>query len=264
MGKYSNIFLMDLRFQEKDVADNLFGFQEHMAKIIEKALKKGDPLVRMNQFVNWELFRSDLEAARENARAHERKSNAGRPATDVILLFKMCVIQSLYNLSDEGIEQHCMWNSLFLWFLGLNFGDDVPDANTLWVFRETLAKDDATKTIFLRFDAYLRENGYEARGGQIIDATIVPVPVRRDSREVNEKVKNGEADSVTEWSEATRRQKDVDARWVKKNGKSTFGDKNHVSVDVENKFVREYKVTSASVHDSQVYDDLITANEFSE
>jgi len=235
---------------------SLFDLHKHMAKID----KKGDALARINQYINWDLFRPDLEEARIKARPHEPKSNAGRKSIDVILLFKMCVIQNFYNLSDEGTEQQALDRFSFQRFLGLKIGESVPDANTLWVFKETLKRDDLLDVLFSRFDTMLRENGFEARVGQIVDATIVSVPVRRDSREVNELVKQDKAEAVTEWSDDTRRQKDVDARWTKKNGKSFFGYKLHLSVDVYWKFVRMCVVTPAHVHDSQEWASLITSN----
>ena len=238
------------------MAFNLFSHEFQMRKID----RNGDPLVKINQFVDWELFRADLEAARESARPHEPKSNAGRPATDVILLFKMLVLQSLYNLSDDAAEQQVLDRLSFQRFLGLDIGDPVPDAKTLWAFKELLKPGDLAKTLFLRFDAFLRGNGFEAQKGQIVDATIVTVRIRRDTKEVNEQVKAGDGANVKEWSENARRQKDIDARWAKKNGKSFFGYKDHEETDAAHKFIRQYEVTPASTHDSRVYEPLITEN----
>jgi len=238
----------------------LFDLQFRLAKID----KNGDPLVKINPMVNWELFRPELDAAnaayRTAVRGHERKSEAGRPPADVIVVFKMAVIQSLYNLSDQAAEQQCLDRLSFQRFLGLGLGDPVPDANTLWNLKEALAPNDLAKRLFQRFDEFLRNNGFEAHSGQIVDATIVRSRIRRDGKEVNEHVKNGDGEQVEEWSENARPQKDIDARWVKKNGKSFFGYKDHVSVDVKHTFVRQYEITAASTHDSQVYEELITSN----
>ena len=56
---------------------------------------------------------------------------------------------------------------------------------------------------------------------------------------------------------AKNRQKDKDARWTRKNGRSLFGYKNHVNADAQHKLIREYGVTDASVHDSQGFDELL-------
>ena len=219
----------------------LFDLQFRLAKIDQN----GDPLVTIDQMVHWELFRPDLAAAyaahRTAVRGRERTSEAGRPGADIIVVFKMLVIQSLYNLSDLATEQQCLDRLSFQRFLGLGLGDRIPDANTVWNLKEALKPNDLAKQLFRRFDDFLRNNGFEAHGGQIVDATIVRSPIRRDGKTVNEQVKNGDGEQVEEWSEHARPQKDIDARWVKKNSKSFFGYTDHVSVDVKHKFVRQYE-----------------------
>ena len=81
------------------------------------------------------------------------------------------------------------------------------------------------------------------------------VPIQRNSREDNRRIKEGEVPE--DWEEGKRRQKDTDARWTKKHGKSHFGYKNHVDVDAEHKLIRDFEVTAANVHDSQVVDDVV-------
>jgi len=142
-------------------------------------------------------------------------------------------------------------------FLGLGFEDKVPDAKTVWLYREQLAQAGMAETLFEAFDGHLKERGYLAMGGQIIDASIVPVPKQRNSREENAKIKEGETPEGWEDKPAKRAQKDTDARWTKKHGKSHYGYKNHVNVDRKHKLVRRYQVTDAAVHDSQVVDDIL-------
>jgi IS5 family transposase len=140
-------------------------------------------------------------------------------------------------------------------FLDLSLGDDVPDAKTIWLFREQLTEAGVIKKVFDQFEAYLCEQGFSARKGQIVDASIVPVPKQRNSREENKGIKQGEVPE--DWSEQKKRQKDTDARWTKKNGQNYYGYKNHIDVDVKHKLIRSYEVTSASVHDSQVFEGLL-------
>ena len=83
-----------------------------------------------------------------------------------------------------------------------------------------------------------RAGGYLAMGGQIIDATIVPAPRQRNSREDNAAVKAGKTPLQWKKKPAKNRQKDKDARWTKKHGKSHFGYKNHINVDRRHKLVR--------------------------
>lgn len=99
-----------------------------------------------------------------------------------------------------------------------------------------------------------KRSGYAAKKGQIIDATLIPVPVQRNSREENAQIKAGEVPAEWEKNPHKRVQKDVDACWTKKNGKSHYGYKNHISIDVAYGFIRQHSVTDAAVHDSQELD----------
>jgi IS5 family transposase len=211
----------------------------------------GDPLVKLNEVVNWELFRKNLETIRDK----DRKSNAGRKPFDAVLMFKILILQSLYNLSDDQLEFQIRDRLSFMRFLGLSLGDTVPDAKTVWLFREQLAEANLVKKLFERFDTFLRKSGFSARKGQIVDASIVPAPRQRNSRDENRQIKEGQVPEG--WSENKKRQKDTDARWTQKNGKNHYGYKNHVEVDVAHKLVRDYEVTPASTHDSQVFEELL-------
>jgi len=211
----------------------------------------GDPLPRLKNLVDWERFRPELEAIRDR----ERKSNAGRRPFDVILMFKVLVLQSLYNLSDERMEFQIRDRLSFMRFLGLSLGDAVPDEKTIWLFREQLTEAGVIKRLFEEFDEFLEQKGFRARRGQIIDASIVEAPRQRNSREENRQIKAGQTPEG--WTDQKKRQKDTDARWTKHNGQNHYGYKNHINVDVKHKLIRDYEVTAASIHDSQVFEDLL-------
>ena len=217
---------------------------------------KRDPLVEINAVVPWEEFRPALERVWRKPEA-ERKSRAGRKPMDVVLMFKTLLLSALYNLSDDQIEYQVRDRLSFMRFLGLGLGDPVPDAKTVWLYREALAKTGMVEALFTQFDGYLARQGYIARGGQILDASIVPVPRNHNTREENKAIKAGE--TPEDWADkpAMRSQKDVDARWTKKHGKSHYGYKNHVNVDRKHKLVRRYHVSDAALHDSQAVDDLL-------
>jgi len=217
---------------------------------------KGDPLEMIDRVVPFESFRVDIEAVVLTP-AGEKKSKAGRKPIDVIVMFRMLVLQSLYNLSDEQVEYQVRDRLSFTRFLRLGIEDRIPDGTTLWLFRERLAQAGVIEKLFDRFGQHLEAKGYIARGGQMVDATIVPVPKQRNSREENEAVKAGKTPEAWQQNPAKNRQKDKDARWTKKHGKSFFGYKNHVNADGKHKLIREYEVTDASVHDSQKFDGLV-------
>jgi IS5 family transposase len=113
------------------------------------------------------------------------------------------------------------------------------------------------KALFDQFDGYLERQGYIARGGQILDASIVAVPRNHNTRDENAAIKGGEVPEDWKAKPAKRSQKDVDARWTKKHGKSHYGYKNHVNVDRMHKLVRRYHVSDAAQHDSQAVDHLL-------
>ena len=224
-----------------------FDIQIRTAKLTEM----GDPLVELNELIDWEAFRPDLLRLHDK----ERKSQAGAKPKDVVLMFKILVLQQLHNLSDDRIEYQIRDRFSFMRFLGLQLEHKVPDANTVWLFRERMRTLNLEKVLFDRFHEQLAKRGYVAKAGQMIDATFVEAPKQRNLREENALIK---ADAVPiDWTQNKRRQKDVDARWTKKNGEQHYGYKNHINADQANKLVQDYVVTDASVHDSQVFEVLL-------
>lgn len=217
---------------------------------------KNDPLMKIDAVVAWEDFRIRLEATWRKP-PEERKSKAGCKPWDAVVMFKAIVLCALYNLSDDQLEYQLRDRLSFMRFLGLGLEDKVPDARTVWLYREQLARAGAIEGLFEEFDGYLEKQGYLAMGGQIIDASIVPVPRQRNSRDDNARIKEGVTPEGWENQPARRSQKDTDARWTKKHGKSHYGYKNHVNVDRRHKLVRRYKVTDAAVHDSQAMEDIL-------
>lgn len=217
---------------------------------------KGDPLQAIDKLVPWESFRADIEAVVLTPTA-KRKSKAGRKPIDAIVMFRMLVLQALYNLSDEETEFQINDRMTFMRFVGKGLEGRIPDATTLWLFREKLSAAGVVEKLFERFDRHLQAKGYIARGGQMIDASIVAVPKQRNTREENDTVKAGKTPETWEDKPVKNRQKDKDARWTKKHGKNFFGYKNHINADAKHKLIRRYAVSDASVHDSQKLDDLL-------
>jgi len=232
-----------------------FGFFDTDNRL-EALSAKGDPLEAIDALVPWESFREAIESVVLTPAA-EKKSKAGRKPIDALVMFRMLILQSLYNLSDDQAEYQVRDRYSFTRFLKLGIEDRIPDGTTLWLFREKLAKTGLIEKLFEQFGRHLEAKGYIARAGQMVDATIVAVPKQRNTREDNEAVKSGETPEGWEQQPAKNRQKDKDARWTKKHGKSFFGYKNHVNADARHKLIRGYDVTDASVHDSQKLDDLL-------
>ena len=215
----------------------------------EKLEASMDRLRPLNELIPWDIFVDLLETLDKK----ERKSKAGRKALNRLLMLKILVLQQLYNLSDDQVEYQIHDRGSFRHFVGLEPEAEVPDAKTIWLFRQQLMKGGLIDELFERFGQFLDEAGYRAQGGQIIDASIIPVPIQRNSKEENKQIKAGE--QPPEWSDNAHKlsQKDTDARWTKKNNTSHYGYKDHMNIDVQHKFIRVHAVTDASVHDSQMF-----------
>ncbi|VVS99546.1 transposase [Hoeflea sp. EC-HK425] len=218
--------------------------------------------MKLNEVVPWEVLRKPL------AKALKRSDGAkgGRPPFDPVMMFKILVLQALYDLSDDQAEFVINDRLSFLRFLGLSLGDKVPDAKTIWLFREHLVQARAINNLFARFDKHLSKSGYLAKGGQIVDATLVAAPRQRNSDGEKEAIKSGKtAKEIWPDEPAKAAQKDADARWTVKFSKAkpdvdgtvrqrdiavpSFGYKNHAAIDRHCGFIRGWNVTSASAHD---------------
>ena len=231
-----------------------FGFfDDHFLE--EKLSKLGNPLEKLDKFINWKVFESAINEP--FIKSDLAKSKGGRPSFCKLMLFKALIIQSLYNLSDEQLEYQILDRTSFKKFLGLNKSDRVSDSRTFWHFREQLITFDTIQSLFDSFNAQLDKLGVFANEGKMVDASFVDVPKQRNSREENKEIKEGKVPS--EWQDNPNKlaQKDTDAKWTKKNNVSFYGYKNHIKVGTGTKLIKKYIVSDASVHDSQVIDELL-------
>ena len=229
----------------QDIFDPLFQLQDH------RLAKLGNPLIEIDKIVKWSDFKELLDLVHEK----KRKSNAGAKTKDVLMMFKGLIIQSLYGLSDDQLEFQIEDRRSFQTFLGLSKHQRSPDSKTFWTFRNSLSKLDLSKKLFDEFSKQINQAGFIARKGQIVDASIIPAPIQRNKRKENEEIKAG--DTPKDWGSNKKAQKDIDARWTSKHNKSYFGYKDHIQIDNKYKVIRDYATTDASVHDSQVFDDIL-------
>ena len=120
---------------------------------------KGDPLSRLDAVIDWEGFRPLLT----QALAKPAKGPGGRPANDPVKMFKLLVVQRYYNLSDEQTEYQVSDRLSFQKFAGWTVADKVPDANTLWDFREALVRAGVFEKLFEQFARQLQARGLLAQ-----------------------------------------------------------------------------------------------------
>ena len=220
---------------------------------LEEINKHQPPLQKLDQVIEWEMFRAPIEEAFEI----KAKGPGGRPPFDRLMMFKILILQRYYNLSDEQTEFQIKDRLSFMQFLGLQIGDKVPDEKTVWHFKEQLKEKELSQKLFNLFAEQLIGNGIVAKEGSIVDASFVNVPRQRNSREENETIKQGNIPESFEENPAKSAQKDMDARWVTKNNERHYGYKNHINADASTKLITTFTTSSASLHDSQKLEELI-------
>jgi IS5 family transposase len=165
-------------------------------------------------------------------------------------MLKILILQQMYALSDDQMEFQIRDRYSFQRFLNVSIHDNIPDAKTIWLFREQLTEKQLDKVLFTKFEEFLVAQGFAAKQGAMIDAQIVEAPRQRNTKEENKEIKSGQIPADWKAKPAKLAQKDTDARWLKKNGQTYFGYKNHAVVDVRYKIIRDFTVTDASTHDN--------------
>jgi len=174
---------------------------------LEKLSRKQDPLEQLGKHIDFDFFRKPLEKffVKDSDR-----SRGGRPAYDYVLMFKILILQRYYNVSDDAIEYAILDRLSFMRFLGLGINDPVPDAKTIWLFRDKLTEGNVVEKLFGHLDNLLDKENIIVHKAKLIDASIVEVPVQRNSRDENKELKQGTIPE--EWEENKLRQKDTDAQ----------------------------------------------------
>jgi len=234
---------------------------------VDERLKRlsdiGDQLEAFSTVVEFEMFRPELEAAL----SYSDGAKGGRPPFDPVMMFKILVIQAQNSLSDDRAEFLINDRLSFMRFLGLSLTDKVPDAKTIWVFRERLTQAGAIEPLLLRFDRAIRAAGYIPMSGQIVDASLIAAPKQRNSAAQKAEIKAGRIPEDWKDKPAKLAQKDRDARWTLVFGKAreredgthhvdiaipVFGYKSHASIDRRHGFIRRWDVTDAAAHDGRM------------
>ena len=160
---------MQISYKVVNLERGLFDEEFNSLKLKEL----NNPLARLSQVIDFEMFRPTLEKYCLN---HEKESNAGAKPYDPVLLWKILILQEKYGLSDDQIEYQIHDRQSFKEFLDLTISDKVPDAKTIWTFREKLVKNNVSQKLFEEFNNLLKEMGFILKEGRIADATFLEVP----------------------------------------------------------------------------------------
>ncbi|MCK4207324.1 transposase [Brucella pituitosa] len=182
----------------------------------ERLSAVGDPLETLNSIIPWPVFEKPLSKALKRSDG----SKGGRPPFPAVMMPNVRVLQALCNLSDNQAEFVIQNRLSFMRFLGLSLSQKVPDAKTIWLFRESLVRAGAIESLFARFDKQLSKSGYLAAGGQIVDATIIQAPKQHNSQDEKATIKAGEIPEAWKDKSAKLVQKDRDGRWTVKYSKA--------------------------------------------
>jgi IS5 family transposase len=170
-------------------------------------------------------------------------SKGGRPAMALEVMLRIYCLQQWYALSDPLAEESLYDSDAMRRFAGLELGDDcIPDETTILNFRHLLERHALTEAIFVEVNAYLAENGMTLRSGTLVDATIIDAPS-------STKNKIGK--------------RDPEMSSTKKGNDWYFGMKAHIGVDADCGVVHSLETSTAKVHDSRVWDELLHGNETS-
>ncbi len=241
-----------------------FGLREKY----EQLKKFGDKLADVKNLIDWESLRPLLKDLFTND-----TDKGGRPNCDEILMVKILFLQSVYGIVDETMEIDIYSNIRFINFL--DYPDTVPDARTIWLFRERLSTTGKDKALWKEIWRQFLDKGITVKRGTIQDATFITSdpghrrkerpemvdpdlpPLKTDGSDTATKKESKEAKRLAaqlkreEERRNAKTRRSRDGSWTKKNDKSYFGYKLHTNQGAENDMIANYSVTTASLHDSQ-------------
>ena len=190
-------------------------------------------------------------------------SVSGRPSYDGLVLFKMCLLQTWYGLSDYELEDQVNDRISFSKFVGLSLEDSVPDHSVISRFRSELTKKRVFEKIFQLINQQLESANIIVRTGVIVDASITDSPRKPKGKKVYEAVEDRKEDEPTntpQLQEKVQPGVDTEARWIKKAGKLRYGYKKHVGTDPEG-LVLGVVTTPANESDITHLDDILNASQ---
>jgi transposase, IS5 family len=187
-------------------------------------------LSQIPDLIDWIPIRQKLEEMYTN-----KSEKGGRPNCDVILMFKILILQQWYGLSDLAVERQMADRISFMAFLG--FPGHFPDSRTIWLFKERMAETGTDKIVWAEFQRQLDAMGLQVKRGTVQDATFIEADPGSSKKPRGEGAK-------------TRRSRD--GTWAKKGDETHFGYKLHQKTDIDYSLIRDIETSTASLHDSQV------------
>lgn len=216
----------------------------------EKVQGLGDRLGHLKGLVCWERFRPFFAGL-----FFDDDKAGGRPHYDEVVMMRVLVLQRLYGLSDQETEFQINDRTSFKNFLG--FPERLPDYSTIWRLKERMQKDGALDRIWNELQRQLDAKGLKVRTGVIQDAAFIEADYGK-KRHCKEKRAKKDGRKVM-YTEKQLAHMDKDGTFAVKSQEIHFGYKLHQKTDIDFGLIREFDVTTASTHDSQI--DLIEAGD---
>lgn len=218
--------------------------------ILKEKYKKiqglGDRLSLMKEQIDWKPFIKIIEDAFD-----DNDETGGRPHTDELVVVRCMLLQAWYGLSDPELEFQCNDRISFQNFLGLD--NKVPDFSTIWRIRDRLKERGKEELIWDELQRQLNKKGYIIKKGVIQDASFIEADLGRKRYQEEKKAKR--EGKPIEYSKKQLSHIDRDGSFSVKHGQVHYGYKNHTKTDIDHHLIRDYDVTSASIHDNNI--DLV-------
>lgn len=205
---------------------------------------------QINTLIDWKSITTIID--KDYSRG---KSAVGKPSYDGLLLFKMCLLQSWYGLSDYEIEDRLNDSISFSYFCGMTIEQVAPDHSTLSRFRTALTKTKTFEKLFSSINTQLEAHNIIVKKGIIVDASIVDTPLRLKGK-TNHKVTEDRSEQEVEIKKVYADSVDKDGTWLKKRGKYHFGFKKHHVTDQEG-IVLGVLTTTASKNEISNLEDVL-------
>ncbi|PQB06905.1 hypothetical protein BST83_06875 [Polaribacter filamentus] len=187
------------------------------------------------------------------------KSATGKPSYDGTLLFKMCLLQSWYGLSDYEVEDRINDSLSFSYFCGMTIEQVAPDHSTLSRFRTALTKTQTFEKLFTSINKQLEAHNIIVKTGLIIDASVIDTPLRPKGK-TNFKVTEDRFADQVEVHKEYPDSVDKEGTWLKKRGKYHFGFKKHHVTDNEGLVLGVLTTTASKNEIANLEEVLETVN----
>ena len=209
---------------------------------------------QINTLIDWDAIEKLIEADYSKG-----KSAVGKPSYSGLLLFKMCLLQSWYGLSDYEVEDRLNDSLSFSYFCGMHIDQVAPDHSTLSRFRSFLTKTKTFEKLFGSINAQLEAHNIIVKTGIIVDASVIDTPLRpkgKTNHKVTEDRTEEEVTVTKEYAESV----DKDGTWLKKRGEYHFGFKKHHVTDNEGLVLGVLTTTASKNEIANLEEVLETVN----